>query len=141
MAQQTIGLGATANDGTGDPARTAFGKVNSNFVEVYAGVPRVLNAQTGTAYTLALVDGGALVTLSNASPVTLTIPANGTVAFPVGTQVDLAQVGAGQVTVAAAGGVTLQSAGSQVKLTGQYSAGTLVKLATNTWLLAGDLSS
>jgi hypothetical protein len=39
MAQQTIGLGASANDGTGDPIRTAFGKVNANFTELYAGVP------------------------------------------------------------------------------------------------------
>lgn len=37
MAQQTINIGAAANDGTGDPARTAFGKVNDNFDELYAG--------------------------------------------------------------------------------------------------------
>ena len=35
MARQTINIGTTANDGTGDPLRTAFDKINDNFVELY----------------------------------------------------------------------------------------------------------
>ena len=35
MAQQTINIGTTANDGTGDPLRTAFDKINDNFDEIY----------------------------------------------------------------------------------------------------------
>jgi hypothetical protein len=38
MAQQTVGIGSSANDGTGDPLRTAFTKINENFTEVYAGL-------------------------------------------------------------------------------------------------------
>ena len=38
MAQQTVGIGSSANDGTGDPLRTAFTKINENFTEVYASL-------------------------------------------------------------------------------------------------------
>jgi hypothetical protein len=114
---------------------------------VAAGVPAwaykpniVTNAQTGTAYTLALTDAGKLVELSNASPITLTVPTNGTVAFATGTQIDLLQTGAGQVTVAGAG-VTLQSESSKLKLKGQYAAATLIKRSTDTWVLIGNLSA
>ena len=100
-----------------------------------------INSQTGTTYTLVLADEYKLVTLSNAAAITLTVPTNASVAFPVGTQIVVRQGGAGQVTVAAAGGVTLQSRASLLKLSGQFSAATLVKLDTNTWWLFGDLSA
>jgi hypothetical protein len=101
---------------------------------------RPANAQTGTTYTLALADDGKLVTLNNGSAITLTVPTNTSVAFPVGAEVDLAQLGAGQVTVSAAGGVTLDSYQSKVAIAGQFAAATLKKLATNTWLLVGNLA-
>lgn len=100
-----------------------------------------LNAQTGTTYTLALGDAGGLVTLSNAGAITLTVPTNASVAFPVGTQIFLRQIGAGQVTVAAAGGVTLQSYNSNLKITGQHAGCSLIKEATNTWSVQGNLSA
>jgi hypothetical protein len=99
-----------------------------------------LNAQTGTTYTLALTDSGEFVTLSNASAITLTVPTNATVAFPVGTQINIVQLGAGQVTVAGAG-VTLRSSGSKLKLFGQYAAATLVKIATDEWVLIGNTAA
>lgn len=95
------------------------------------------NAQVGTAYTLALADVGRMVTLNNAAAITLTIPTNATVAFPVGTRIDILQYGAGQVTVG--GSVTIRSAGSKLKLAGQYSGATLWKRATNEWALIGDI--
>lgn len=101
----------------------------------------VFNAQTGTTYTLALGDVAEIVTLTNASAITLTVPANATVAFPIGTQIVIAQLGAGQVTVSPAGGVTLNSYNSALKLTGQYAVATLVKRDTNTWLVFGNLSA
>ena len=104
-----------------------------------ADLTRTINAQTGTTYTLVLGDAGDLVTLSNAATVTLTVPTNASVAFPVGTVVDLARLGAGGVTVAAAGGVTVNATPS-LTLRAQYSAATLIKLATDTWLLVGDLT-
>jgi hypothetical protein len=81
-----------------------------------------------------------MVTLTNASAITLTIPTNASVAFPVNTRIDLLQYGAGQVTVGGAG-VTINSSGAKLKLTGQYSGASLWKKATDTWVLIGDLTS
>jgi alpha-tubulin suppressor-like RCC1 family protein len=99
------------------------------------------NAQTGTAYTLVLADKGRQVSLSNASAITLTVPTNASVAFPTLSRIELWQEGAGQVTVAAAGGVTIRSSGTKLKLAGQYSAAVLTKVGTDTWQLAGDIAA
>jgi len=96
-----------------------------------------VNAQTGTSYTFAITDAGAFVTLSNASAITATVPPNSSVAFPIGTVIGLAQIGAGQVTVAQGSGVTINKAASLTARV-QYSALTLTKYLTDTWLLAGD---
>lgn len=96
-----------------------------------------LNAQTGTTYTLALTDNGKLVTLTNAAAITLTVPLNSSVAFPIGAQVAIQQSGAGEVTVAAAGGVTLNATGTKTRV--QWSGAVLVKTATDTWTMLGDL--
>jgi hypothetical protein len=104
-----------------------------------------INAQTGTAYTLALADAepNALLTLSNGSAITLTVPLNAAVAFPLGSEINFAQIGAGLVTVTGENGdddATVQpAAGGTLALTGQYSQGTLRKIAADTWLLTGDL--
>lgn len=98
-------------------------------------------ADTTTAYTLVLGDAGKYVTLSNAASITLTIPTNATVAFDVGTVVNVVQLGAGQVTIAGAGGVTVNSEGSKLKLKGQYAVASLLKTATNTWVALGNLSA
>jgi hypothetical protein len=103
-----------------------------------ANLDITLNAQTGTTYTLALTDKNKLVTLSNASAITLTVPTNATAAFATGSQVNIQQIGAGQVTVAGASGVTINGTGT--KLAVQWSAGTLIKTATDTWTLIGDLA-
>ncbi len=98
-----------------------------------------LNAQTGTTYTLVLTDNGRLVTLSNAAAITLTVPLNSSVAFATGAVVNIQQIGAGQVTVAGASGVTVTGTGT--KLRTQYSAAALVKTGTDSWTLIGDLSA
>lgn len=102
-----------------------------------------LNAQTGTTYTTVLTDNGKLVTLSNASAITLTIPLNSSVAYATGAQINLAQLGAGQVTIQGASGVTINSTGATAtapKLRAQYSSATCIKTATDTWLVLGDIS-
>ena len=99
-----------------------------------------LNTQTGTTYTLVLTDAHDLVTLNNASAITLTIPTNSSVAFTIGDQVNLLQLGAGQVTVGGAG-VTIRSQGTKLKLNGQYSAATLIKIDTNEWVLVGNTAA
>ncbi len=100
-----------------------------------------LNAQTGTTYTLVLADAHKLVTQSNASAITTTIPPNSSVAFEIGDQVNLLQLGAGQVTVAAGSGVTVRSEGAKLKLKGQYAAATCIKIASDEWVLVGNLSA
>lgn len=100
-----------------------------------------LNAQTGTSYTTVLGDDGKLITLDNASAITLTIPPNGTVAYGIGTQLNLMQLGAGQVTISPGAGVTIRSAGSKLKTNAQYAVATCVKIASDTWVAVGNLAA
>jgi hypothetical protein len=105
---------------------------------------RTINAQTGTTYTFALSDGSGygnnpLVTFGNAGATTVTVPLNSSVAFPVGTQIDCIQEGAGAVTFTAAGGVTLVSNGGLV-IGAQYVGVSLIQTAANTWTIIGYLT-
>ena len=99
------------------------------------------NAQVGTTYTLALTDDGKVVEMNNASANTLTVPPNSSVAFPVGAQILVLQTGAGQTTLAAGAGVTINSKDGNLKLSAQWCAATLIKRATDTWVVVGDLSA
>jgi hypothetical protein len=89
------------------------------------------------SYTLVLTDNGDIVEMSGGG--TLTVPTNASVAFPVGAQINLLQTGASQVTVGGAG-VTI-NATPGLKLRAQWSSATLIKRATDTWVLVGDLSA
>lgn len=112
------------------------------FVDTATGL--TFNAQTGTTYTLAISDGypgNGGVSMNNASANTLTVPTNASVAFPIKTQIVVQQLGAGATTIAAAGGVTINSPGGLLTLAGQYSSAALVKTGTNTWQLMGTLSN
>lgn len=99
------------------------------------------NAQTGTTYTLVIGDAAnKLVTLSNAGGITLTVPPS---VFSAGQQINIQQIGAGQVTFAQGSGVTITSTGataSAPKLRAQYSAATVICTGTNTFTILGDLS-
>jgi hypothetical protein len=97
-----------------------------------------LNAQTGTTYTPVLADNGKLVTLSNASAITLTVPTNASVAYATGAQINIQAIGAGQVTVVGDTGVTVNGTGTALRA--QWSAATLVKLGTDSWTLIGDIA-
>jgi hypothetical protein len=105
-----------------------------------------IDAQTGTTYTFALGDAdNKLITASNASAQTYSIPTNASVAFPIGTQINIIQIGAGQVTIDAvtSGTTTISSTGATAtapKLRAQYSAATCIKVATDTWYVVGDIS-
>ena len=108
-------------------------------------IAQSINAQTGTTYTFVLADQGKYITASNASAQTYSIPTNASVAFPIGTSIDLIQIGAGQVTVSAAssGTTTVLSTGATAaapKARVQYSALTCKKVATDTWHIIGDIA-
>jgi hypothetical protein len=108
-----------------------------------AGGVEAVNAQVGTTYTFVLTDRDDLVTASNGSAQTYTIPLNSSVAFPIGSLVNLIQIGTLQVTVVGAGGVTLNSTGatsSQPKTRARYSVMTLIKAGTDTWYATGDVA-
>lgn len=93
------------------------------------------------SYTLVLSDRGKMVEMNAAGANNLTVPPNANVAFPTGTQILIAQYGAGQTTIAAGVGVTIRSASGNLKITGQYSAATLIKIAVDEWYLFGDISA
>ena len=103
-----------------------------------------INAQSGTSYTFALTDANnTFVTLANASAITVTIPPNSSVAYPVGTVLNVAQTGTGQVTFAAGSGVTIVSNGATAaapKLRVQYSAVNVIQTSANNWLVIGDIA-
>lgn len=102
-----------------------------------------LNDQTGTSYTPVLTDQyQVLVTRSNASASTLTIPTNASVAFPVGTVITVLNKGAGLVTISGAGGVTVLSAGAVAAspTLAQYKSCALIQVAANTWYVVGAIA-
>jgi len=99
----------------------------------------VVNRQTAS-YTLVLSDADKLVEMNVGSANNLTVPLNSSVAFSTGTQILLAQYGAGQTTIVATSGVTIRSNGAKLKLNAQYSGATLVKIAENEWYLFGDIA-
>ena len=102
-----------------------------------------LNDQTGTSYTPVLTDQyQVLITRSNASASTLTIPTNASVAFPVGTVITVLNKGAGAVTISGSGGVTVLSAGATAASPSlaQYKSCALIQVAANTWYVVGAIA-
>ena len=97
------------------------------------------SAQTAS-YTLVLADKNKIVEMSVATANTLTVPPNSSVAYAVGSQINILQTGAGQTTVTAGVGVTVNAAPG-LKMRTQWSYATLVKRATDTWVLVGDISA
>ena len=105
-----------------------------------AKLPTTFNRQTAS-YTLVLTDAYKMIETNNASANNVTIPPNSSVAFPVGTTIDVAQYGAGQTTIVAGSGVTLRSAGGFLKLSAQYSVASIRKVGTDEWYVYGQLTS
>ena len=102
-----------------------------------------LNDQTGTSYTPVLADQyQVLITRSNASASTLTIPTNASVAFPVGTVITVLNKGAGVVTISGAGGVTVLSAGAVAAspTLSQYKSCALIQTSANNWYVVGAIA-
>jgi hypothetical protein len=121
---------------------SASGVAFSDGTQTKEGVPsRTPIIQKTDSYTLsALTERDNLIEMGKATAQTLTIPTNATVAYPVGTSIDILQTGSGQVTIAGAVGVTV-NATPGLKLRAQWSSATLFKRATDTWVVMGDLSA
>jgi len=108
---------------------------------VQASAALVLNAQTGTTYTLVSADAdNKLVTTSNASAVTVTVPPS---VFTTGQQINVASIGVGLTSFAAGAGVTITSTGATAAapiLRARYSAGTVICTASNTFTIVVDIA-
>jgi hypothetical protein len=106
-----------------------------------ASAALAFNAQTGTTYTLVAADAeNKLVTSSNASAITVTVPPS---VFTAGQQINVASIGVGLTTFAQGAGVTITSTGAVATapvLRARYSAATVICTASNTFLIVGDLA-
>jgi hypothetical protein len=106
---------------------------------VLASAIVAINAQTGTTYTAQASDVGKLITLSNAAAIALTIPPS---VFAVGDQINIMQGtgGSGVVTISGAS-VTLNSNGAKLKTNGQYAVATILCIASDTFVVVGNLTA
>ena len=122
---------------TKNTAPTSFVFTDSSGVDCIMG-NTTPSTFSGSSNTFALTDRYKYIAVDNATATTVTVPTNASVAFPVGTMLNFYQNNTGQVTVAAAGGVTINTP-ETLLLRKQYSSATLTKVATDTWILTGDL--
>jgi hypothetical protein len=120
-------------------AGTATKAARDDHVHPSEGSTVAANVQTAS-YTLVLADAGKAVEMDVAAANNLTVPANATVAFPVGTLVEVCQVGAGATTIVADTGVTVRTPETLV-MSGQWSSVSLRKRAADEWVLAGDVNA
>ena len=132
---------------TGTVTVAASGVAFTDGTQSKEGVPsRTPIIQKTGSYTLsALTERDSMIEVSSASAVSVTIPLNSAVAYPVGTSIDILQTSTGQVSIVGTAGVTINAAPSgganTAKLRTQWSSCTLFKRASDTWVVYGDLTA
>ena len=138
----TVNFGQGSLDNLAVNNLTAAGVVFTDGTQTKEGVPsRTPIIQKTAAYTLgALTERDSLIEVSHTggSAVSVTIPADSTLNFPIGTSIDVLQTNTGSVAIAAGSGVTV-NATPGLTLRTQWSSATLLKRAANTWVVYGDL--
>lgn len=106
--------------------------------QINSVISNLVTVDTGTTYTYVLADANGYKRHLNAASIAATVPPNSSVAFPIGTKITVEQTGAGQVTITAGSGVTVNMPATlTLKLKEQWSVGYLTKVGTNVWTLAG----
>lgn len=113
---------------------------DKQFLRYDAATSKWLNWNWGVSsktvdYQFALGDASSTVVFNKSTAIIGTVPPNATVAFPIGTLIEVGQTGAGILTIAAGAGVTIRSVGGTLDFTDQYQHGQLRKVATDTWNL------
>jgi hypothetical protein len=88
---------------------------------------------------LADADDTVLIAMNVATANTVTVPPNSSVAFPIGSQIEILQIGVGQTTIVEGSGVTVGTT-TTLKLSEQYSRCVLLKTGTNTWVVSGEMA-
>lgn len=142
----------TVNDALAKLQTNINTKVNTSSVGAASGVAtldsnsKVTPAQTSSrivslsaSRTLALTDAGTMIYNSGSAALTLTIPVSTSVAFPIGTEIELLRMDTGTLTVAADSGVALNSFNGKYAIAHQYGCAALKKIGADVWVLAGDL--
>jgi hypothetical protein len=129
-------LGSDANFST---TMTNALALKASKVELAAATVASFNTKT-TSYTPVLSDEGNVIEMDSASANSVTIPPASSVAFTIGSSIDVFQKGAGQTTIVAGAGVTILNTPG-LKFRDRYSMATLVKRDTNTWIVSGDLTA
>lgn len=120
----------------------------ASFTDIYSSgnvvYNQTTNSQSVTSYTLALSDSGKFIEMNNTNRNLVIIPLNATVPFANGTRVDIIQTGLGNTTASAEAGVTLNyyspTTSASVSIKSQWSALTLIKRSTNSWLAIGNIA-
>jgi len=136
VTASSIGLGNVTNTSDANkPVSTA------QQAALDAKADKNLTVVTFTNLTMDTSHAGKLLECTSASAATLSVPLNSAAAFPTGTTVNVYVAGAGQLTIGWTAGVTVNSRGSVYKSAGQYALLTLVKVDTDTWVLAGDITA
>jgi hypothetical protein len=115
--------------------------LTANNMNILANSLVSVSAQTGTAITAGTADVGKLVTLSNVAAQTITIPANASVAFAIGDQVNFMNLSTGTATFVAGGTAVIRSAGAKLKLADQYAVCTVLKIDTDAWVMLGNVKA
>jgi hypothetical protein len=122
-------------DSTNKKIRVGNGSISLDFVS-----SNIIQNQQIASYTLVLTDKDKMVEMSVGSANNLTVPAESSVNFPVGSQITVLQTGTGQTTIVPDSGVTV-NATPGLKLRAQWSSVVLVKRASDTWVALGDLQA
>ncbi len=134
--------------GTVDPAALAADPAFRNalasdpvlIAAISASLASVVRPSTVAAVTPVLGDENCLITLSNALAITITLPSNATVPFKVNSEISYLWLGVGQPSFVAGAGATV-NATPGLKLRAQYSAATAKKIATDAWVVMGDVGA
>jgi uncharacterized protein DUF5907/baseplate protein BppL len=140
LASPTFTGIVTVPDNSFSVAKLSFDPATQAELDLKAPLFLTANTQAGS-YVLVLGDVGKVIEMNVAGANTLTVPPNSSVAFPIGTIVEVYQMGAGQTTLTPGAGVTLREREGKLKTAGQYATVALRKRATDEWVVAGDVTA